>query len=737
LSRQDSYGFHPAGDVLPEGEVVAVEHAGTHQIWPKPGLGPNAVNFDRLKNWPAAGVDPILYHIRLQVNTHKFTTSRVRPIDKNGNPISPPPGVILNGPVGTGTAALPDSVIYGFNGTFPGPMINAEYGKPALVRFENDLDLNPLALDRQDFGAPDWAFLTHLHNGHSAPESDGQPHYMQMNDGGYIPMDWVDNLYLNYPAGGDPAEIQSFLWFHDHRMHFTGANVFKGMVGLMPHYDPGMPDPANPGAILPGTGLDPGDETTGLHLPGVRTNHDNGTFDVKYDIPMALYDTILDDGVTPHADLHVPLPDCGQPHPEWWGKTFFRHWPSQGFVGDVFTVNCTAYPVLHVEPRRYRFRFLDASVARIYELALMTSRAGPVAMPGTQGQWQIPDGRQFQHMTRIASMGGLLPKAIDTDTVTIWPASRREIVVDFSKANGQTIYLTNVMKMVTGLVPVFNDIRATADLNRLPYKVPLVKIVVDQPLAGPDNSAAIKDGDPLRPMPKLALGGPITLASTAALPHKKFTLKKSGTIGDESMWKINDINFDALVPLAIVVLGRPEVWENLNGGGGWVHPMHMHMEEHTILARKGSTLRTHPDDTGREDVTNLEPSESVTFYRNFRTFTGRYVAHCHNLAHEDHNMMFGWTIAAVAGDMDITGNVTDKKGAPLAGVTMDLTGAGRVESTITDASGKYGFTGLVTGTYTITPSLKKVKFEPPSRIEPYVSGVDVPNVNFVAKKKED
>ena len=56
-------------------------------------------------------------------------------------------------------------------------MINAEYGKPVLVRFENHLDENPMGLDRQDFGSPDQSFLTHLHNGHTAPESDGNPHY--------------------------------------------------------------------------------------------------------------------------------------------------------------------------------------------------------------------------------------------------------------------------------------------------------------------------------------------------------------------------------------------------------------------------------------------------------------------------------------------------------------------------------------------------------------------------------
>ena len=93
--------------------------------------------------------------------------------------------------------------------------------------------------------------------------------------------------------------------------------------------------------------------------------------------------------------------------------------------------------------------------------------------------------------------------------------------------------------------------------------------------------------------------------------------------------------------------------EIVNGGGGWVYPMHMHMEEHHILLRNGQPAQgfpgapvdpRHADDIGKDDVVLLDPSESVMFYRNFRTFTGKYVAHCHNLAHEDHAMMFGWEI---------------------------------------------------------------------------------------------
>ena len=115
-----------------------------------------------------------MYKIELKVDEHSFTTSKVLPIDINGRPT-----VSFDesgNQVAAGPRDLPKSTIYGFNGQFPGPMINAEYGKPALVRFVNKLgDENEKGLDRQDFGAPDYSFLTHLHNAHTAPESDGNP----------------------------------------------------------------------------------------------------------------------------------------------------------------------------------------------------------------------------------------------------------------------------------------------------------------------------------------------------------------------------------------------------------------------------------------------------------------------------------------------------------------------------------------------------------------------------------
>jgi FtsP/CotA-like multicopper oxidase with cupredoxin domain len=671
--------LRPFTDPLPRPKALAPVPESTYKLWrdpPGPGRGQqSSLRNQQHQIWPdrlrfangAPYPDPIVYKIDLLVREHKFTTSNVLPIDNKGQPTVSFDAA--GDPVLAGERSLPQSTIYGFNGTFPGPMINAEYGKPVLVRFENHLDANPLGLDRMDFGAPDWSFLTHLHNGHTAPESDGNPHYTMRfgpKSHGYAPGMWVDNMYLNWPAGGDDREKQSFFWFHDHRMDHTGSNVYKGMVGLYPIYDPK-------------NGLDMGDERRGLRLPGVRTNYnpdgslaakDTSFFDVDYDIPLAFYDCRLDDGVTVHHDVHDgefpanPNPDGTRP--EWWGKSFFKHMPHKGFVGDILTVNGTAYPVLEVKRRKYRFRFLDASISRCYEFLLMSlpsNSVGPVTAASLgqkddelQGQWRIPDGEQSMKFTQIASDGGLLPFAIERDSFELWPAKRREFVIDFTRymdgtptKKGDVIYLTNVMQMPDGLKMTSSSRLGPLDKQ---FQTPVMKIVIGDD--APDDSKIPAPMQQLRPLPPLPSNWRSMLED-----RKVFKVERANNPNGELEWLVNGEVFDPAVVAMSAATGGARaqpalqkknsfaLWE-IQTGGGWVHPFHNHMEEHRTVMRDGVDVTHpepgHPDDASREDLTNLDPGESVVIYRGFRDFVGPYVSHCHNLAHEDHAMMFGWEI---------------------------------------------------------------------------------------------
>jgi len=619
---------------------------------------------------------PNVYRIGLQVAPHRVTDGPVQYlkfadgtpgtvnelIDTDGT--GPGRAVVFDGsPVNlpytamtafSGTPGIPNS------GTFPGPMINSEYGKPNLIRFVNQLDQDA-GMDLQDFGDPERGFLTHLHNAHTACESDGNPNDTHHQ---YCPGQWVDDLYHNHPAGGDPNEMQSFLWFHDHTHNHTGANVYKGMVGLYPIYDPR---------------LDNGDERKGLRLPGVRVNRADGAFDVKYDIPLALYDCLIDDGAVPHQDFHN---GCGESHPEWKGNLFFRHYPNHGFVGDVFTVNCKAYPVLKVKRRKYRLRFLGASIARIYELSFQKPRAGSSvkAVPGLQGQYAFVDaltgerglGEQCFRPVQIASEGGLLPKPVARDSWEIWPANRKELVIDFTKymdgtptRDGDVFYLVNTCKMKNGRKPnesethvVFdangNEIGIAPDPEFDPdYCVPMMKVVIDGNELVPDNSVIPKGS--LRNLPTL----PKSFLGTRV---RHFALARQGGAVGEAEWIINGMPFDPQISMAKVKRGTGEIWVLRNGSGGWVHPMHLHEEEHQVLARfPAGTVKEDgsnalqalksaprfpmaPDEPSKEDVADLRPNEELVVYRKFRTYAGKYVAHCHNLAHEDHAMMFGWEI---------------------------------------------------------------------------------------------
>ena len=186
----------------------------------------------------------------------------------------------------------------------------------------------------------------HLHGGHVAPEHDGHPHDFIPPGGSRV---------YEYPN----AQPHSTLWYHDHAMMRTAQNIWMGLAGLYVLQD---------------------DHELSLGLPAG-----------DHDVPLLLQDRSF----TSSGALEYPEP--GSPRRR------------DGVTGDVFLVNGVPFPRLQVDRVRYRFRIVNASNMRPYELRL--------------------SGRS---MTQIASDGGLLAAPVVVPSVTLGIAERAEVVIDFS-----------------------------------------------------------------------------------------------------------------------------------------------------------------------------------------------------------------------------------------------------------------------------------------------------------------
>ncbi len=440
----------------------------------------------------------------------------------------------------------------------PRPIYVAHYGEPILVR-----NFNQLPTANGGFGKP--SVTTHLHNGHTPSESDGNPiDFFEIGQ-------FYDQHYPNVLAGfstqpfaptGDINEAMSSLWYHDHRVDFTSQNVYKGLAGFYNLFNQ----------------FDTGDEGTGFHLPSFP----------QFDIPMMFADKCFNRNT---------------------GLLFFDLFNLDGILGDKFTVNGKIQPVLHVSPRRYRFRWLDAGPSRFYQFFLTDLNH----LSAHNLFWQI------------SSDGNLLPSPIQVESVRLSVAERADVIIDFTPFAGRTVYIENRLKQTDGRGAMDHEIRAAGNGDRV------LQIVVDGPTVA-DNS--------VDPATKPTF---YSLPATIVTPRVKrtFSFKDSG-----GGWQINERFFDGNHPRFFVQQNSVEQWTLINDGGEWEHPIHIHFEEFQTLLINGSAPRTSPlVQIGRKDVLRLEADASATLLIRFRDFLGKYPMHCHNTIHEDHAMMLRFDIA--------------------------------------------------------------------------------------------
>jgi FtsP/CotA-like multicopper oxidase with cupredoxin domain len=476
---------------------------------------------------------------------------------------------------------LPVQTIWGFNdGTHassPGPTYKATYGAPQLTRNINAL---PPASQNGGFGMP--SVTTHLHNGHTPSESDGNPLDF------YGIGNFCDQYYPNVLAGfnstnkpnGDINESLSTLWYHDHRIDFTSQNTYKGLLGFYLLFNQ----------------FDTGNEETGFRLPSYP----------QFDIPLAFADKVYDPTT---------------------GLLAFDLFNLDGILGDKFLVNGVIQPFFNVQPRRYRFRLLDTGPSRFYSFFLTNLK-------------NLSANNQFWV---IANDGNLLPKPVEVSTVRIGPAERVDIVIDFSQYAGQTIYLENRLNQLNGQGPVddFGPGGTSEECSLYTgTTVPSILAAGQGNLLLQFNVAGGKATDNSLPPSQQTFYTP---PSTNAEPNAVRTFKFDRLNGQ---WSINGQFVDSTpgVFRFTVKQNSVENWILFNQSGDWTHPIHIHLEEHQILSRNRATTTFAYEVGARKDVVELHPNERVKIFFRFRDWTGKYPIHCHNVVHEDHAMMAIWHI---------------------------------------------------------------------------------------------
>jgi spore coat protein A len=434
-----------------------------------------------------------------------------------------------------------DTKVWGYDGIFPGPTIEARSGRRVVVHQRNELPVPT---------------VVHLHGGVTPPESDGYPTDLILPaDGSFdghkghsgTPMGRVDRGIKEYTYPNE--QRAATLWYHDHRMDFTGPQVYKGLAGF--------------------------------HI--VRD-------EVEDDLPL------------PKGEKDVPLMICDRAFEEDGSFLYpsvnpsLRHEPGvedafmEGVLADTILVNGAPWPFMEVSNTMYRFRVLNASNARRYELALDQSPES---------------GDSFIH---VGSDVGLLSTPVSHGRISIAPAERFDVIIDFSEyAVGTEITLKNrIGEGSTAQLMWFRVVRAERDNSSVP-----------------DRLAEVEPIDP------------------DGATERRFRFHRADVHGRRG-WVINEEPFRPDLISARPRLGSTEIWEVR---GNTHHPIHLHLARFQVLSRSGWIKQSpRPQDAGWKDTVDLLPDEEVRLAVRFEGFRGKYVFHCHNLEHEDMMMMANFEV---------------------------------------------------------------------------------------------
>jgi FtsP/CotA-like multicopper oxidase with cupredoxin domain len=536
---------------------------------------------------------------------------------------------------------IPATYIWGYNGIYPGPTFLNVYGVPIVVRFHNNLPVN-----HQGFGTN--THTTHLHNGHTASESDGFA--SDFWSPGFFKDHHYPNVYAGFVANppiGDPTEAMGTLWYHDHRHSFTATNNYRGLNGMFLLYngrDNGLGFPTGDGDF---------DRDDNMGLPGPYG---------VYDIPLHLTDKLF----CPDGSLFATAPDAVP-------------------AGDKFIVNGAIQPFFQVQQRKYRFRINNTGPARIWLLNIIDNNGNVVSFQvvATDGNL-LPSPVTIPNAQETAVTGATLGGG---SGLQVHVCQRYDVIVDFSQAAaGTSWYLTNNAPQFVNNAPEPDTVAPGLEIENVIMRF---DITGPPPFADPSVVPSV-----LTVLPNIST----PLANLVDTRLWNFNLSLAGPKGDTEnpnaakVFNINGLTFDGNRSDATPQNGSSETWllRNRFPGSGWVHPVHIHLEEGRVLDRRtyaqdahgNVTITNHfvpPLQQGRRDVYPIGPNDEILVFLQFRDFFGKYMIHCHNLGHEDGLMLVAWDVGTATSPSTSPvysdGTLNNGDGQVNAGVQPNITPA--------------------------------------------------------------
>ena len=633
---------------------------------------------------------------------------------------------ITPGSSGLGPTTLrgfnPTRLLAGQNNRHLGGILVGQRGTPIQLTFRNRLPggthIIPNDLTIPGANEGDNRTAVHFHGGLVPWISDGGP-FDWWDPNGNRGASFLNNQVLNPAAAAGQAEYyypldQSarFGWYHDHAIGITRINAYAGIASgflIRDTFELGLVNRGLPNYIEAG-----GNE-----------------------IPLVVQDKIF---VGPNIAAVDPtwsaVSSATTPGSLWYAHIYQRdRWGLQGnaiggnltppdpsvvaeFFGDTMLVNGTTFPKVAVEPRRYRLRFLNACNARFLNLQLYVAdgsangitlnalgnptNAPALCDPNTPGTSAA--------VLQIGAEGGFLPRPARIPTnvpfnpllplkssLTVAPAERPDILIDFKAHAGQSIILYSDAPApfpggdprndyFPGLNVKGNPVNGLTAAGFGPNSRVLMRFDVGTSITAPADPPLT-----ITPSTDLSAGidAPLVPFGVSTpppgVPVRQLSLNETSDVYGRLIQMLGTLaapgspsagfgrNYESPAT-EVVQNGSTEVWEIFNTTAD-VHPMHFHLVNVQLINRQpfqvsslgstqgganftGPATPAEPNETGWKETVMMFPGTVTRIIMKFdlpqivtakgkvvatpaspRTSGSEYVWHCHILEHEEHDMM--------------------------------------------------------------------------------------------------